>query len=160
MKKLHAAMMLGGLLACAGAVSAAEPPATEASASQSRQLAVLIQVDEHGHVSKIRYTEKLPDSIAKLLKDTITQWITKPAVVDGRHVASQLLLTVELRTKPTADGQEEAYFAYVASEAVPNNHDWKLVDGHVVRTGKQPMGGANSTDPLRSGSASAPTRSD
>lgn len=112
-------------------------------------MAVVVSVSEQGRVSRIRYAEKLPDSLQKLLKTTISKWITKPAVKNGRHVESQVLMTVQLHTEPAADGQKQAYFSYVSSEAMRNTSDWKLVDGHVIYTGKEYVRERGGVDPPR-----------
>lgn len=147
MKKLHTAIIVGVLFACSGAVSAVEPQAAEAAASQSRPMTVVVSVSDQGRVTNLRYSEKLPSGVAKLLKSTISQWITKPAVVNGRHVPSQLLMTVDLQTKPAANGQKELHIAYVSSEAIRMNSAWKIVDGHVFYTGSDYVREQGGIDP-------------
>lgn len=151
MKKLHSAMIVGALFACGGVAFAtgAQATASEAQADQARPMAVVVSVSEQGHVTKLRYAEKLPDSVQKLLKTTISKWITKPAVENGRHVESQVLMTVQLHTEPAANGQKQAYFSYVSSEAMRNTSDWKLVDGHVIYTGKEYVRESGGIDPPR-----------
>lgn len=161
MKKLHSAMIAGALFACAGAAFAVEPQtaapaAPAAQQDQARTMVAVVSVNEQGHVTRIKCAEKLPDSVNKLLKTTISKWITKPAVVNGRHVESQLLMTVQLHTEPAADGQKQAYFSYVSSEAMRNTSDWKIVDGRVIYTGKDYVRESSGIDPPRWENNSAP----
>lgn len=149
MNKLHSAVIAGVLFACTGAASAVHSQTTETSSDQPAPMSVVVSVSDQGHVTKIKYAEKLPDSVAKLLKTTISKWVTKPAVANGRHVESQVLMTVELHTKPTADGQKEVYFSYISSEAIRRNSDWKLVDGHVIYTGREYVRERGGIDPPR-----------
>ncbi|HEX7748384.1 hypothetical protein [Bordetella sp.] len=140
MKKFHVATIMVALMAgiCFAGATAAQTPAS-ASSSQSTPMSVLVSVSDKGQVTGVRYAEKLPDSVSKLLRKTLDKWIVKPAVDNGRRVPSQMLVKVNLVTKPDTNGQTQAYFTYVSTQAIPKGRTWKIIDGNVVVTGGEYM---------------------
>lgn len=139
MKRILTAMIAAALLVAGGAASALAQASTGASADQSADqgtsMGVVVNVDVHGRVTQARHAQKLPDNVEKLLRKTLDQWITKPAIVNGRRVDSQVFFTVVLRSEKQPDGNYVAKFDYVSSQPVPSGYKgFEVVNGNVVMT--------------------------
>jgi len=133
MKRIQRAMVAAALLAVGGTASAfVQEPATAEGASGQVPMGVVVNVDVQGHVNEIRHAQKLPGDVEKLLRTTLDKWITKPAIVDGRRVPSQVLFNVTLQNKRLADGKYQTSFAYVSSEPVAKGSNFEVVNGNVV----------------------------
>jgi hypothetical protein len=134
MKRIQRAMVAAALLAVGGTASALAHATAEAPSDQV-PMGVVVNVDVQGHVNEIRHAQKLPGDVEKLLRTTLDKWITKPAIVNGRRVPSQVLFNVTLQNKRLPDGNYQASFAYVSSQPVPEgNHNFEVVNGNVVLT--------------------------
>ena len=117
MKKQIGVAMLAGALAMLGGTAMASSGAL--SAPKPKVLAVLVEVDAQGHVTKALPSLQLTPEFQRMLVKTLDGWIAHPASIKGHPVASQLIINVALQAKPRKDGDYDANFAYVSSLPSP-----------------------------------------
>ncbi|OOG44381.1 hypothetical protein B0E52_08305 [Rhodanobacter sp. C06] len=117
MKKQIGVVMLAGALAMLGGTAMASSGAL--SAPKPKVLAVLVQVDAQGHVTKALPSLPLDPEFQRMLVKTLDGWITRPASIKGHPVTSQMIINVALQAKPRKDGDYDANFAYVSSLPSP-----------------------------------------
>lgn len=129
MKQFHAVLAGVVMMLTCGAVMADPMSLTH---FKPRVMPVLVAVNAKGHVTKVLPSTELPPALQRLLTENLNEWITRPAMVKGHAVASQMIVNVALRAKPRADGRYDVNFAYVSMLHSPfgGAAHWSWKDGH------------------------------
>lgn len=96
-----------------------------------RVMPILVRVNSHGKVTKISPSSDLSPAFDRLLASNLDTWITRPAVVKGRAIDTEMIVNVALQVSPREDGKYDANFSYVSSSASPymSSH-WVTIDGN------------------------------
>lgn len=128
MKRIH-------MLAVAGAIAAVGSTAMASNGSLTqftpKVMPVLVHVNSHGKVTNISPSTPLPPQFAHMLESSIRGWISKPAVIHGRNVDSDMIINVAFKASPRGDGNYDAGFAYVSSSPTPyKSSHWVSKDGY------------------------------
>lgn len=94
-------------------------------------LPVLVQVNSQGRVTKIDPAYELSPALDKMVRDTVTQMISKPAVdKHGKPIPSEFVLNLALASTERADGKLDTQFNYVSTQPVPSGRwYWAHEDG-------------------------------
>ena len=96
-----------------------------------RELPVLVQVDSHGIVTRASPAIELTPRFDRLLRETLGELITRPAMHHGQPIASQFVMRLGMQTKQRPDGNYDASFVYRSASPVPAGQwAWRLEDGH------------------------------
>jgi hypothetical protein len=122
-------LAVAGILAAVGGTAMA----TDGSLTQftPKVMPVLVHVNSHGKVTSVSPSTALPPQLAHVLDSTLKGWISKPAVIDGRAVDTDMVVNVALQASPRDDGQYDARFAYVSSSPTPyKSSHWVSKDGY------------------------------
>lgn len=94
-------------------------------------LPVLVQVDAEGKVTSVSPSIELSPVVDRLLRSSLDEMITKPAMRHGKPVTSQFVINLALKTVPHEGGGYDASFAYVSAKPVPSGSwYWQHEDGH------------------------------
>jgi hypothetical protein len=141
---LAVSMLLGMNANASGAAS--ESPSTPHEAvdnssavqTQAMNLPLLVYVDARGTVRDIQHAQRLPGPVNDLLWQSVQNWTKSSAVVNGKHVAAQVLMNVTLHTDPRAGGKSNVYFT-LASEG-PVLHGYWILHGNRL-TGRCTLSG-------------------
>lgn len=127
MRRFRSCLTLG-LLIAAGAANAEN---WSLNSFRSHVLPVLVQVDSMGKVTNVSPALELTPLFDRLLKESLDEMITGPALHHGKQTASQFVINLKLKTAPKEDGNYDVRFAYVSAVPVPGgNWHWSLEDGH------------------------------
>ena len=111
MKRIDVALLAGAMVLLSGAAMASS---AALSASKPKVMAVLVEVDAQGHITKALPSIQLSPQFQRLLVKNLGEWITHPAVIKGHAVASQMIVDVALRATPHKGGDYDVSFAYVS----------------------------------------------
>lgn len=137
MKRIHIAMITGAMLLGAGSATALELQQTVTGTAPAAipKMGVVVDVDAGGHITNVKHAQKLSSGVETLLHETLSKWIVKPAIIDGRRAKSQMFVNVAMKTEPRADGNYDVHFDYISSKQVPKGtHSWAIVEGNLVQT--------------------------
>jgi hypothetical protein len=122
------------LIACAVAALAGPAMADSMSITQfkPRVMPVLVEVNAHGHVTKILPSTQLTPKLQRLLAENIKQWVVRPASVKGHQVDSQVIMQVALKAVPVEGNKYDVSFTYVSMVQSPFGAaaHWVWKDGH------------------------------
>lgn len=116
MKRIDLVLLAGAMVMLSGAAVASS---AALSASKPKVMAVLVEVNAHGHVTRVLPSIELSPRFQRLLRSDLGEWITRPAIVKGHAVASQMIVDVALRATPRKDGDYDTRFVYVSSLPSP-----------------------------------------
>jgi len=116
MKRINVMLLAGAMVLLSGAAMASS---AALSASKPKVMAVLVEVNAQGHVTRVLPSIELSPRFQRLLLRELGEWITRPAVVKGHAVASQMIVDVALRATPRKDGNYDSSFVYVSSLPSP-----------------------------------------
>lgn len=142
MKRFQQALVLG--LFCISAAAAADSIAL--NGFKPRFLPVLVQVNSHGKITSVSPSTELSPPFERLLRQSLNDMISKPAIIDGRPMASQFVINLALKVTPRKDGKYDARFAYVSAVPVPSGSwYWSHEDG--VRLALESSSGINRRQP-------------
>lgn len=127
--------MKGITLVLAGALALAAGKAGADSMSlngfRDRVLPVLVKVDRHGKVTRVSSSVELTPSFDRLLRQTLDQWITGPAMDHGKPMSSQFVMKLGMQATARTDGAYDTGFVYLSSSPVPAGEwVWQHEDGH------------------------------
>lgn len=111
------AISLAAWMFLAGGFATASAKSTQAA--QSRTLPVLVKVDTKGKVTEVSPAYRVRPSFQRLLRNTISKMITKPAMKKGKAVTSQLVITLAVLTSKDANGNAESTLKYLAAKPLP-----------------------------------------
>lgn len=123
------------LMACTLAAMAGPALADTMSLTQFRPqvMPVLVQVNTQGHVTKLLPSVQLSPQLERLLRQSIEQWVVKPASVKGHAVESQVIMKVALQAVPVNGSKNyDVSFTYVSMVQSPFGAaaHWVWKDGH------------------------------
>jgi hypothetical protein len=122
-------LVLAGALALAA--SAAGADSMSLNGFRDRVLPVLVKVDAHGKVTRVSSAVELTPRFDRLLRQTLDQWITGPAMDHGKPISSQFVMKLGMQAAARADGAYDAGFVYLSSSPVPPGEwIWQHEDGH------------------------------
>lgn len=94
-------------------------------------LPVLVKVDRHGKVTRLSSAIELAPRFDRLLRQTVDQLISGPAMDHGKPVASQFVMKLGMQATARPDGAYDARFVYLSSLPVPSGEwIWQHEDGH------------------------------
>lgn len=113
------------LLAAGQVVAAQEAPSTP---SDSRVIAVIVEVDNHGKVTNVSPDVNLQPALDNLLRQTLQRMITKPAHDShGNAMASQMVMQLSMQSTQLADGTYNAKFGYLKARPLPmgQHYAWR-----------------------------------
>lgn len=128
MKRFQISLALG-FLAVGASVGATE--SMSLNAFKPHVLPVLVQVDSRGKVTNVSSSTALSPRFDRLLRSTLDEMISKPAMIHDRPTPSQFVINLALRVTPRDDGHYDAKFAYVSASPVPSGQwIWSHEDGH------------------------------
>lgn len=130
MKPISMSLMVCALAALAGPVLADSMSLTQ---FKPQVMPVLVEVNTQGHVTKLLPSVHLSPKLEHLLRQSIEQWVVKPASIKGRAVDSQVIMKVALEAVPVKGSKSyEASFAYVSMVQSPfgASAHWAWKDGH------------------------------
>ena len=98
---------------------------------RDRVLPVLVQVDTHGKVARLSPAIELTPRFDRLLRQTVGEMITGPAMDHGKPVSSQFVMKLGMQATARADGEYDTRFVYLSSSPVPSGQwVWLNEDGH------------------------------
>lgn len=127
MKQFQTCLALG--LLAAGSLAHAE--SWSLNTFRPHVLPVLVQVDTGGKVTSISPAIELSPTVDRLLRSSLDEMITKPAMRHGKPVTSQFVINLALKASPHDGGGYDASFAYVSVKPVPSGSwYWQHEDGH------------------------------
>lgn len=128
MKPCHATWIACAIAAFAGTAMASSGSLVE---FKPTVMPVVVQVDAQGQVTDVLPSQQLSPQLRKLLVGQLDAWIVKPAIVDGRAVASRFIVEVAMQAKPRQDGKYDANFVYVKSLplAFGGALHWDVING-------------------------------
>lgn len=89
------------------------------NAMDTHVLPVFVVVDTHGTITRILPAEPLPPRYNRMLDETLREWITKPAMVNGHAVASSMILRVSLDVHARDDGKYDLAYHYISAVPTP-----------------------------------------
>lgn len=121
-----------------------------------RVMPVLVRVNSHGKVTNVSPSTDLSPAFDRLLASSLDTWISKPGVIKGRAVDTEMIVNVALRVAPREGGKYDATFAYVSSSASPyaashgvtiNGNQLTLADDHNVYRDNRFYGPSQSPSP-------------
>lgn len=124
----HLSLFIFAALMCAAGAAIAGQGADD------RVVRVFVHVDANGKVAAVEPAVELKTELKTALRATLDRLITKPAVVDGKAVASQFVMDLAIKTAARSGGDFTATFQYLSSQAVPSG-SWRWVR----RAGRQPV---------------------
>lgn len=128
MKRFYRVAVAVVLATAAGVVAASNGSLTQ---FKPQVMPVLVRVDSHGKVTRISPSSELTPAFDRMLATSLNAWITKPAVINGRAISTEMIVNVALRVSPREDGKYDAAFAYVSSSATPyGSSHWVTIDGN------------------------------
>ena len=128
MKRLQITLALGLLVAGMSSTSA---ESWSLNQFKPHVLPVLVQVNSAGKVTSVSPADKLTPAMDRLLRSSLDEMITGPAMDHGRPMASQFVMNLALATTPRDSGDYDARFAYVSTSPVPpGSWYWQHEDGH------------------------------
>ena len=105
------------------------------NAMDSHVLPVFVVVNSHGEITRILPAQPLPPRYNRMLDDTLRQWITKPAVMNGHAVASSMILRVSLDIHARDDGRYELAYHYISVVPTPTataSSYWRWTDNQLA----------------------------
>lgn len=110
------ALVLGALLAAAGAHAAGEQPGLDL------QAVGMIDVGPDGSVHDYKLETQLEPQVAALVDRTVRSWQFEPVIEDGRPVIATTRMRLDLEALPRDDGYalRVAHVAFGEPEAGPN----------------------------------------
>ena len=127
MKRFHR-MLIGGVLLATGTFAMAS--SVSLTSFPPRVMPVFVHVNSLGKVTEVQPSTQLPPRLRRLLASNLRQWISKPAIVDGRPVDSYSIVNVALHATPRKDGKYDASFAFVSILPAPfASAYWSTKDG-------------------------------
>ncbi len=128
MKSMITIVVAGTLALAAGTAGAESMSLTH---FRDRVLPVLVKVDTHGKVTRLSSAIELTPRFDRLLRQTVDQWITGPAMDHGKPVASQFVMKLGMQATARPDGEYDTRFVYLSSSPVPSGEwIWQNEDGH------------------------------
>jgi hypothetical protein len=117
--------------ALALAAGAADADSMSLTGFRDRVLPVLVKVDTHGKVTRLSSAIELTPRFDRLLRQTVDEMITGPAMDHGKPVSSQFVMKLGMRATARADGEYDTRFVYLSSSPVPSGEwIWQNEDGH------------------------------
>lgn len=135
MKMVSTLIVVGALALTAGAAIA---DSTSINTFGDHVLPVLVKVDAHGKVTRVSSAVELTPRYDRLLRQTVNQWVTGPAMKHGRPMSTQFVMNVGMRATARPDGAYDTGFVYLSSSPVPSGEwIWQLEQGRhlaLVRT--------------------------
>lgn len=94
-------------------------------------LPVLITVSDQGKITSMSPAYPLRPYMQRLVRGTLDQMITGPAMYHGKAISSQAVIKLALQATPEKDGKYQAKFAYAGAMPVPyGSWYWNHIDGH------------------------------
>lgn len=128
MKSMTMLAAAAALALAAGAVGAESMSLTH---FRDRVLPVLVKVDTHGKVTHLSSAIELTPRFDRLLRQTVDQMITGPAMDHGKPRASQFVMKLGMQATARPDGAYDTRFVYLSSSPVPSGEwIWQNEDGH------------------------------
>lgn len=122
-------LVLAGALALAAGEAGAD--SMSLNGFRDRVLPVLVKVDAHGKVTRVSSAVELTPRFDRLLRQTLDQWITGPAMDHGKPMSSQFVMKLGMQATARADGAYDTGFVYLSSSPVPAGEwIWQHEDGH------------------------------
>lgn len=109
------------IISCVMVVAFAWAPAAQAdtNAMNSHLLPILVNVDATGKVTGISPAYKLRPSFQRLLRNTISKMVTKPAMKNGKAVNSQFVLTLSVLISKAVNGKAQTTLKYLSVKPLP-----------------------------------------
>lgn len=132
MNRLYKSLLAIGLLAVVTSGTAME---FSVNAMDSHVLPVFVVVDIHGTITRILPAEPLPPRYNRMLDETLREWITKPAMVNGHAVASAMILRVSLDVHARNDGKYDLAYHYISAVPTPTataSSYWRWTDSQLA----------------------------
>ena len=124
-------MMLAVTTSLALVAGAASADSMSLTGFRDRVLPVLVQVDTHGKVTQLSSAIELTPRFDRLLRQTVDEMITGPAMDHGKPVSSQFVMKLGMQATARADGEYDTRFVYLSSSPVPSGQwVWLKEDGH------------------------------
>lgn len=128
MKRFHR-VLIGGVLLAMGPVAMASSDAL--TSFQPRVMPVFVHVNSLGKVTEVQPSTQLSPRLRRLLVSNLSQWISKPAIINGHPADSQSIINVALHATPRKDGKYDASFAFVSILPAPfASAYWSTRDGN------------------------------
>ncbi|RDJ00350.1 hypothetical protein DVT68_05995 [Dyella solisilvae] len=144
MKRSHVVMLVGAL-SVMGSAATASTTSGALNPFPQRVLPVLVQVNSSGKVTSASPALALEPKMSRLLSQNLSEMITKPAESQGRPVASQFILNLQLEATKRPDGRYDAHFVSVSTQPVPaGNWHWVDIEGR-----KLALAGPDGLTPLQ-----------
>lgn len=98
---------------------------------RNHALPVLVRVNDQGKVTDVQPSVTLTPRTDRLLRASLDEMISKPAMVKDRPVSSIFVIQLALNVDKQADGKYRAHFSYVSSLPVPAGQwYWVHINGH------------------------------
>lgn len=112
------------LLGVAGSAAAASSTTSDKSAKNV--LPVFVQVNAQGKITHMDPAYTIQPEYERVLRQTLDKMISKPAHnKDGKAIASQFIISMNMQATPRNNGQYELKFTYVSVMQVPpGNWHW------------------------------------
>lgn len=95
-------------------------------------LPVLVTVNSKGDVTNMSPAYELRPEMKRLVRTTLDQMITGPAVWKDKPIASQMIVKLALDAKPEEGGKYSVRWVYAGNQPVPYDPSWHWnhIDGH------------------------------
>ncbi len=129
--KLNSTHLAAGILALLVGMTVARAADNSLSGFPHKTVPVLVKVDSHGKVTQISPAIELSPRYRSLIRQSIQEMITGPAIYHGRAISSQLVMFLVSEARLREDGRYDVQFTSVKNQPVPaGSWFWLHDNGH------------------------------